>query len=83
MNDKTLELLLLDLVGDNVGSDCDCGKCESNRQTIRDAVETLILAEREACAKIADDYIYDEAWNGATNYHRSAENIAEDIRARR
>lgn len=42
MDNETFESLLSDLVGDNVGSNCTCGSCEENRQTIREAVENLI-----------------------------------------
>ncbi len=43
---ERFEQLLWILVGENVGKNCDCGGCEENRETMRNAVNELIKAEK-------------------------------------
>ena len=40
-----LNPLLMELVGDNVGKDCDCGDCEDNREQIRNAIREIADSE--------------------------------------
>jgi hypothetical protein len=50
---------------------------EAVKSTYQDLIDEAVKAEREACAKIADEHI-----NGTPEWNSSANNIAEAIRAR-
>jgi Ni,Fe-hydrogenase III component G len=51
--------------------------------TVADVIRAAIAAEREACAKIADEYALGPEFSFEARLHDNATNIASDIRARK
>lgn len=46
-----MEALLLELVGDNIGRDCECPSCEEDREKMREAIrKEIALAHVESGA---------------------------------
>ncbi len=55
----------------------ECTGCDSKREALLPIIERAVLAEREACAVIADNYSNDLRWGMNTAGH-----VAAQIRAR-